>query len=495
MLSSEVFGELGWKFADQEAEYTLLVGSLGPVKALCALVRCEDSTVVVALPYQCREHMGVSEADEYPPHRVKARKVRTPTESSSTALQVIFMELETEALTDFPEADLGHLPEDVLTFSPKPSTPGVVPFYKDLITASVKERLGSGTVPDAGMDLVGLVKSLSQDFKDSFATVNQRLSVLERGPVQASPTPFVNLGPEPGMDRGAAEYRARELLEAGPPGLKAVPKAMPAPVGAEMTQTLGAMTQLLQKLATPKHSSGYEAGLSGAGSVEDLDHLTLGADGLGKLGAAQIERLRLTRESQPSLVVQAHERDVQRDLGILPGEGWSHMRHARERVLPHAAGYHGLRKFTVILAQALDLHRVQGPEHSRAFLCQAYKCAQAASVHPQKQWGYAWPLLGIEDPDGVARPTMMPSETAALAAYHRDQEQVQKLLHGTGAGRDTGEKSTPGATASGGEDARALRQELDKLKKQLAEEKKRGGSSPSKGKKGDKGEGRNSAPQ
>eukprot|EP00971_Amphidinium_carterae_P325959 6456538-Amphidinium_carterae.1 len=494
MLGVDAISELGWRFADQDAEYTLLIGSFGPVKALCALVRCDDLSVVVALPYQCREHMVSSEQDDYPLHRVRARKVRTPSESSSTSLQVLFSELEPEVVTEFPEAELSQLPEDVLIFSPKPSTPGVVPFHKDLVAAFGKERQGPEPASGSGAELVGLVKSLSKDFKDNFAAVNERLSALEQGATQAAPTPFVSQGAGHVMSRGAAEARAQELLEGGAPGLKATPKAAAAPVGTDVTQTLGAMTQLLQKLATPKHTSGYEAALSGAGSVEDLESLTLGAEGLGKLGAAQLERLRLTREAQPSLVVQAHERDIQRDLGILPGEGWSHLRHARERVLPHAAGYHGLRKFTVILAKALDLHRVHGPEQSQAFLCQAYKCAQAASVHPQKQWGYAWPLLGLEDPDGVARPTMMASESAALAAYHRDQEQIQKMLYGTGSGRDTGDRQTPGGTAAGGDDARALRQELDKLKKQLAEEKKRGGNG-GKGKKGDKGEGRSSTPQ
>ena len=75
---------------------------------------------------------------------------------------------------------------------------------------------------------------------------------------------------------------------------------------------------------------------------------------------------------------------------------------------PAAVGHHGLRKVVAILAQALDLHRVKGPDHSLAFLHQAYKAAQAACYHPQKQWTYGWPLLGLEDPDGVQQPGFIP---------------------------------------------------------------------------------------
>ena len=158
----------------------------------------------------------------------------------------------------------------------------------------------------------------------------------------------------------------------------------------------------------------------------------MGQPELGRLGAAQLERLKRTREKHPDLVTQAHEQEVQREMGVLPGESWSYMRHARERVLPASQGHHGLRKTVTLLAHALDLHRTQGPEHAEAFLHQAYKAAQAAAYHPQKQWAYGWPLLGLEDPDGSARPGFTPSEHAALAAYHRDQELLQRQLESPG---------------------------------------------------------------
>ena len=42
-------------------------------------------------------------------------------------------------------------------------------------------------------------------------------------------------------------------------------------------------------------------------------------------------------------------------------------------------------------------------EHAGAFVVQAYEAAQCAAAHPQHQWGYGCPLLGILDPDGTAK--------------------------------------------------------------------------------------------
>ena len=206
-----------------------------------------------------------------------------------------------------------------------------------------------------------------------------------------------------------------------------------------------------------------------------------------KLGAAQLERLKRAREQQPLLVAQAHAREVQRALGVLPGEAWSYSRHAKDIVQPAASGHHGLRKVVAILAQALDLHRVKGADHSVAFLHQAYKAAQAACYHPQKQWTYGWPLLGLEDPDGTQQPGFTPSEHAALAAFHRDRELLHRQMEAPGSAASAsadvpgrgGVRSLAGAadTAAAtkpksGDDK--LRAEIDKLKKDLAAAKKKG---------------------
>ena len=64
---------------------------------------------------------------------------------------------------------------------------------------------------------------------------------------------------------------------------------------------------------------------------------------------------------------------------MLPGGAWSSHRHARDKVLQVAPGYHGLRKTIVILSWAFDLLRSVTPEQAQAFLSQVYKAAQSGS--------------------------------------------------------------------------------------------------------------------
>ena len=73
-----------------------------------------------------------------------------------------------------------------------------------------------------------------------------------------------------------------------------------------------------------------------ASSMEELEKIGLSNDG-SRLGAAQLERLKLTRESNSSQVIRAHECELQRDLGVMPGEPWSYHRHARDKVLQAAS--------------------------------------------------------------------------------------------------------------------------------------------------------------
>ena len=137
-------------------------------------------------------------------------------------------------------------------------------------------------------------------------------------------------------------------------------------VGASLGEALAA---LLQR-AIRQPDSGCEVSAAAASSVEELEKIGLSGDG-SRLGAGQLERLKLTRESNPSLVIRAHERETQRDLGVLLGEPWSYHRHARDKVLPAASGHPVLRTTIVILSRALDLLRGATPAQAQAFLSQA----------------------------------------------------------------------------------------------------------------------------
>ena len=102
-------------------------------------------------------------------------------------------------------------------------------------------------------------------------------------------------------------------------------------VGAALEEALAALVQR----AIRQPDSGYEVSAAPASSLEELEKIGLSGDS-SRPGAAQLQRLNLSRESHSSLVIRAHEREIHRDLGVLLGELWSHHRHARDKLHPAA---------------------------------------------------------------------------------------------------------------------------------------------------------------
>ena len=200
----------------------------------------------------------------------------------------------------------------------------------------------------------------------------------------------------------AAHFSSSENVDSGvPPGAERGPSSGPeSNVGAALEE---ALATLLQR-AIRQRDSGYEVSAASASFLEESEKVGLSSDG-SRLGPVQFERLKLTRESNPSLVIRAHERQIQRDLGVLPREPWSRHRHARDKVLLPASGYRGLRRRS---SSCLGRSTCYGVPHQS--IC------QATAYHPNKQWTYGWPLLGLDDPDGAQRLGYTPSEHAALAS-------------------------------------------------------------------------------
>ena len=128
------------------------------------------------------------------------------------------------------------------------------------------------------------------------------------------------------------------------------------------------------------------------------------------------------------------------------------MERAEQVVLPHVVGNHGLRRMIVIPASSLALRRINGPEHARGFVTQAYKAP-------------------------------------ALAAWQRAPQLWLQSLPGHGAGgkgpASAAGVSPAGAGGAAGSDSK-LRAEVEVLKKDLVEERKK----QKKGGKADGGKGR-----
>ena len=529
--------ETEWIFSVDSADYTILLGRFGDHDAYVGLCSITEEEVTVVLPAAVLPEVETASTEVI---TVPAGQIKNRTAASPVRLQVFLAQLPADSLAGLPVATFTESAADTFFFGRNPRS---LPFWLALpvvdpsapLDEEVEEVEGEpvgvalpvSSTPAATSSTQGLIESVMKEFAASLGQVAARLDALEAHSVPSPPvgqpsssttpasTPFFE--PTAPADAAATLAAARTVMwadqaaappeHAGPPGLlrvrsKAAPPTPSAPTPTEpyLVETLQAMTSALQRVGTAKASSGYEPLEGAATTLEELEQLGISHDLGAKMGAAQLERLRLTREARPELVSLAHEKEIQRALKVLPGEAWSYGRHAREHVLPAAAGHHGLRKFVTILAHALDIGRTQGSDHMTAFVHQAYKAAEGAALHPQKQWTYGWPLLGIDDPDGLARPGFSPAEHAALAAYHKDREQLGRYLgmSTSGAPAPAGQPAAgsgapgAGATTQPRDDNRALRAELEKLKKDLAAARKAGAGDKGKG---GKAKGRGAPPE
>ena len=123
----------------------------------------------------------------------------------------------------------------------------------------------------------------------------------------------------------------------------------------------------------------------------------------GKHGNPQLQRILRTRQKYPDVITAAHESRVWEDLMTLPGECSSWQRHAKEQILHHCGHYRTIRR--VIEG------RLGGFERQLAVLCQIYGVLESAAKDSGHDLAWAWPLLGLADPD--ARPDVHWSQAEA----------------------------------------------------------------------------------
>ena len=319
----------------------------------------------------------------------------------------------------------------------------------------------------------------------AFAGASPKAVTFRGPPIAASRSGSFVPGGNFAPDRDAAMRTGQRLFREGPTGRGRgfVPPAWPsasaaaaeAEEGASLAEgnvaggfeptlasALQELAQSLKAVRGPRDSD-YGFSVTPASTVEEAELLMGGAPATsGASGAAGLERLKLTMEKRPDLILLAFERSIKKTLGVLPGEAWTVQRHAKEQVMP-AAGNHGALKRTIlILAHLLDLARTEEPARAFAFAAQAYKAAHAAALHPSKEWRYGWPLLNLEEPDMPARVPYTPGEFAALASWHKDAAIIEKAMGGTpwtgGTSSDRrdeprGDKKSRGKGRGKGEDA------------------------------------------
>lgn len=212
------------------------------------------------------------------------------------------------------------------------------------------------------------------------------------------------------------------------------------------------------------------------------------ASGQKQSGYIAIQRIRATRETQPSIVIVSHERTAREAMGVLPGESWSWGRHCKEHLLPHIRTFRTLRRLAVAVAAGLDEGRVGGTERMAAYFHHLYRVIETAAKDPGHELTWGFPILGVHDPD-APRPAAgwSTGETAALAAYHREEHamelaraSLQKASSSSGSG---------GAQHGDGGDAGQQQTQQQQQRQQAPKPKPQ----PGRGKGGGRGKG-NSAP-
>jgi hypothetical protein len=262
-----------------------------------------------------------------------------------------------------------------------------------------------------------------------------------------SPVGALGLGRIGGAVRGAPgfAYPARQETEHG---LAAPPGITPGSTEVSLAQAVASLGVAVQGLQQGDRRGGAAGGA--AQSVQEFTGLLEGSADSKHLGTAQLERIQATTLERPDLVIAAGQQLITREMGVLPGESWSHRKFAKEEIYPACPTHKTLLRTVAIVTEALDRGRVYGAAAEHAFLLQSMKVLKDAAESEKKDLGYAWPLLGIPDPATTVRPFWTPSERVALASYHRDESTLAAARTKLASGQSSGDKDT---TPDGGGDA------------------------------------------
>ena len=386
----EELSAMGWSLASVDEAYTILQGPVQGQDTLICLVSAGEDTVKVAVPLAARDFLPPEAEQEwaYPEVEVRLAQVRNRGRPTTRKVRVFFVDLSLDAVLEYPEAALEKKMDGCLVFGAADAR--LLPFAYDLVpgdgepiedeAAGAALAEGAAVSPDWSVVGQGREGGVVADLLGAVEKLVERVQHLEHGggpqPVVAPPrpgTPFLD-----GMGRGLPGAR-----HVGGAAVAAVAGQRPAAAPAAGQQRLAAavaeapaaepaagLAAALAALLHQPQNHGYEMEAAPAASEEELRRLGLGGDA-PRLGAAQLERLLLTRREQPALVIKAHEEEIRRDLGVLSSEPWGYERHARELSIPAAEGAADLRKILAIIARAIDHHRAADPLQAHAFLLQA----------------------------------------------------------------------------------------------------------------------------
>ena len=202
---------------------------------------------------------------------------------------------------------------------------------------------------------------------------------------------------------------------------------------------MGQLAAALQALAKGATAPAPSAPVAGGGALDAESYRNLLSHSLGTendpinqgtgskvSGQWALERIKRTRRERPEVVFQAGVDAVTEQLGVLEGEAWSFRRHADTELIPQCGNFATLKRMLAVIAAALDEGRTHGAASQAAFLIHVYRVLEATARDPNHEMQWPWPLLGIPDPAGRARPSWAPGESAAVVAYHREEAALEE---------------------------------------------------------------------
>ena len=193
-----------------------------------------------------------------------------------------------------------------------------------------------------------------------------------------------------------------------------------APPGLELT--LGRIDSAVEKPC--RRSLTAASGLQGAHaeSADDFDALlddaqNAGLSGVDRLnGASLIAKVIKTRECRPDVVTESHSRRVKQQLRVLPVEAWSISRCHDQMVQGDCGNFQTLRRMLAAVAWIMEEHRTSSAERAMVMTNHLYLVLEAAAA--DLEW--AWPLLGVADPEGRHNMHLFSLEQSDLISFHQE---------------------------------------------------------------------------
>ena len=99
-------------------------------------------------------------------------------------------------------------------------------------------------------------------------------------------------------------------------------------------------------------------------------------------------------------------------------------------------------------AAALDEGRSGNLQRQSALLHHIHAVLESAARDPAHEMQWRWPILGIQDPDGLALVPRAPAEQSAVVAYHKERMALEAARKSIGSPATTATETSASVAAS-----------------------------------------------